>query len=812
GGLDYDVATSYTISVTCTDDQYADATRIYSSRNIVLYQKNKVTDKLTDVTPTIATSSILESSITETGMTDLVCTNPLGVELACTCNVDTTNPANGPFSAKQNTGDTYPHVFYTGSGLDFDLVSSYTITVTCTGVNDPTTSATTAVIVNVTYKLTVVTPNTNPSTIAETSVTETAMTELVCANPLGAELACTCNVDATNPASDPQVYYTGAGLDFDVATSYTVTVTCTGTVDPDTSATTEVIVNVLEDQLTTVTPDATQNPSSISEWSTAETGLTDLVCTNNLGVQLGCTCQVTNTNPANGPFTAQQKNPRVYYTGAGLSYATTSSYTVAVTCTGVLDPSTTANTVVTVNVIENQVPVFAAWPSATADSVKATAANIGDTVYVVTAADPENSAVTYRMTQSPDNGYFTINPGTGEITVAQSLKTVTDSSVTLTVEACDVRACSTRDLTVTVPIIDLNARPSIDNLPTTITVPETLAGGTVLETLTVTDANGQTPDTTCSFSPVDESYKFSFETNTNRIRLANLATGQTLLDYDSGTTQYKVTCVASDGYLSSENDVLTINVQNVNEAPVFPQTMYYCTLTESEAGSSQCNLDLSATDPEGDVVTYSLMSGNNSERFTYLPTTDRLTFAVDYDIDSNAYPQSTIISVQAADSQGLTGTSQITVKINDANDNACTFARTLGTFFASDADLTSPNNDVTFEAAGGDSSYMTVFSNGQVQYSQQIPESESDRIFYLLVRCMDGGLALIGLLAWLFCCGGCGGCAAASFRTEQPRANSNYKDFAWGNGDSFQDGTWGGGRSSGGILTPSGIRALPAPY
>ena len=43
---------------------------------------------------------------------------------------------------------------------------------------------------------------------------------------------------------------------------------------------------------------------------------------------------------------------------------------------------------------------------------------------------------------------------TGEITVAQSLLTSTDSSYTLTVLACDIKDCSAA-LTVTVPIVGM---------------------------------------------------------------------------------------------------------------------------------------------------------------------------------------------------------------------------------------------------------------------------------------------------------------------------------------------------------------------
>ena len=60
---------------------------------------------------------------------------------------------------------------------------------------------------------------------------------------------------------------------------------------------------------------------------------------------------------------------------------------------------------------------------------------------------------------------------------------------------------------------ELNTAPTFDNLPSAINVLETAGGGTVIQTLTVTDAEGDPTDTVCSVSPVDEAYKFVFETD-----------------------------------------------------------------------------------------------------------------------------------------------------------------------------------------------------------------------------------------------------------------------------------------------------------
>ncbi|KAK7469931.1 hypothetical protein BaRGS_00036035 [Batillaria attramentaria] len=502
-----------------------------------------------------------------------------------------------------------------------------------------------------------------------------------------------------------------------------------------------------------------------------------------------------------------------------LNYAIAAQYTITVVCEDHEDNTQTATTSdPQVNVLPNEFPDFDDYPSVTTASVSATGASVGDTVYTASATDPEGNSITYQMTQSPDSGYFDIDPNTGEITVARSLEAVTDLSSTLTVTACDPKGCNADTLTVTVPITDQNTAPSIDNLPATVSVLETATAGHILETLTITDAQGQRVTTTCSVSPASESYKFAYDTVSKRLKLATVSSGQTLLDYDSGTRQYKITCIADDGALSSSGDVLTVNVENVNEAPVFSSSMYYCTLTESDAGVSQCSPNLLALDPDGDTIIYTFLPGNNSERFTYSSATDTVSFAVDYDVDNNVMPTTAIVTIQVTDPLGLTATSQITITVEDANDNTCDFTditltstidqsvpvgTILAAFTATDADLTFPNNDVTYETISGDTPYFYIFADGQPDTS--IWDEDWFVAVFSILMCLLG-LALLGLLAYCLCYGPASVCYRSyrppephlvrvsprsyprlrtppeSPRPQRPRLNNGYKDYAWGNG------------------------------
>lgn len=72
----------------------------------------------------------------------------------------------------------------------------------------------------------------------------------------------------------------------------------------------------------------------------------------------------------------------------------------------------------------------------------------------------------------------------------------------------------------------------------------------------------------------------------------------------------------------------------------------------------------SVSDPDGGASwSFSMMNGNNSERFSVGPTSGVMTFAMDYDIDNSAMPSSTIVTVQCIDNTGKTGTAKITLNI-----------------------------------------------------------------------------------------------------------------------------------------------------
>ena len=138
-------------------------------------------------------------------------------------------------------------------------------------------------------------------------------------------------------------------------------------------------------------------------------------------------------------------------------------------------------------------------------------------------------------------------------------------------------------------------------------------------------------------------------------------------DYESGTTSYELTVRASDGGLHSDVTV-TVNVTDVPEAPAFGQENYTFSLTENAEGDT-IRLSLgrvSAADPEGVAVEYSLVAGNGAGLFE-IDTASGEVFYIgvgeDYESGSTRFE----LTVRASDG-GLHSDVTVTVNVTDVAD------------------------------------------------------------------------------------------------------------------------------------------------
>ena len=120
-------------------------------------------------------------------------------------------------------------------------------------------------------------------------------------------------------------------------------------------------------------------------------------------------------------------------------------------------------------------------------------AAVGDDVGTVTATDADNDSLFYIITSSDASGKLAIDLRTGAITVSGSLDHETDASYTLTVQADDGDGGSaTTTVNVAVADVDGNTVPSFDTSTYSLSVAEDAVTGTVVGTVSATDADDDT--------------------------------------------------------------------------------------------------------------------------------------------------------------------------------------------------------------------------------------------------------------------------------------------------------------------------------
>ena len=263
----------------------------------------------------------------------------------------------------------------------------------------------------------------------------------------------------------------------------------------------------------------------------------------------------------------------------------------------------------------------------------------------VTATDPDGGTVRYRLVGGNESQRFAIDPDTGEVFYV-GLGEDYESRVTsheLTVRASD-GAYST-EVTVTVTVTDVAEAPAFAAESYAFELAENVDGSDERLSLGVVEAVDPEGDPVhYSLAGGNASDLFAIEETSGE--LYYVGSGE---DFESGVTSYELTVGASDGAYSTEVTV-TVTVTNAPEAPAFEEERYAFALPENTDGSDN-RLALgavTATDPDGDAVRYSLAGGNASDLFAIGETSGEL-YYVGGGEDDESGATTYELTVQASD-------------------------------------------------------------------------------------------------------------------------------------------------------------------
>ena len=348
-------------------------------------------------------------------------------------------------------------------------------------------------------------------------------------------------------------------------------------------------------------------------------------------------------------------------TRAPLDYEKKNTYSVAVHVSdgnGGTDTIGVAINVTDVN--ENNAPVFVEGSATERSIPENTPAgrNIGAPV-VATDLDEED-VLTYSLS-GVDAASFGIVSATGQLRTRAPLDYEQKNTYSVAVLVSDGNG-GTASIGVAINVTDVDETPTahapefIEGTATERSIPEnTPAGRNIGAPVTATDEDEDV--LTYTLSGVDAA-SFGIVSTTGQLQT------RAPLDYEQKNA-YSVAVIVSDGTLTDTIGV-AINVTDVaeNNAPVFASGSTERSIPENTPAGRNIGAPVSATDADGDSLTYAL-DGTDASSFGIVSTTGQLKTSAPLDYEEkNAYA----VTVIASDGT-LTDTINVAIKITDLEEN-----------------------------------------------------------------------------------------------------------------------------------------------
>lgn len=423
----------------------------------------------------------------------------------------------------------------------------------------------------------------------------------------------------------------------------------------------------------------------------------------------------------------QVSSSGVIQTAAVLDFEELNSYSLTI---GVSDSTSTVTEQIAVTVNDaNDSPVLTNGPY----TVSVEENNATASVYTVAATDADNDTLKYYLT-GPGSDMFLLNYLTGLVTLTQALDYESKVSYTLSVLVFDDNGGSNAT-TLTVNVVNQNDPPVFLNTPYSVSIDEdTASGSRVIQT----SASDQDSSDTLTYS-ISGSNSGHFSISNTGI----ISTSQAL-DFES-INSYSLTVNVNDGTVTTSTP-LTISINNVNDNPVFTAAPYNTSINENTIASTSI-LQVSATDQDGDTLTFSFI-GMTSSDFTIHSSTGVISTAVNLNYEETS---SYILTVQVDDGNGGKSSTTSSIYLVDLNDEVPIFGSAVynghvtenaatGTsvMVVTATDQDSSDSTLAYSLAGSNGSHFSISSSGLVQTASTI-DYESIQSYSLTLTATDNG-------------------------------------------------------------------------
>ena len=715
--LDYEIKNAYSVTVTASDETLTDTI------NITINVTN-VNEAPTFTDGTSATRSIAENTAAGTNIGNAVSATDVDAD-TLTYTLGGTDAA--AFGIVSTTGQ-----LQTKAALDYETKNAYSVTVTA---SDGTSTATINITINVTNvnEAPTFTDGTSATrSIAENTAAGTNIGNAVSATDVDADTL-TYTLGSTDAAAFGIVSTTGqlqtkAALDYETKNAYSVTVTASDGTSTDTINITINVTNVNEAPTFT---DGDSTTRTVAENTTFGTNIGSTVAATDADEDT-LTYSLGGTDAAS--FSIVSTTGQLQTKNA-LDYETKREYTVTVSVSDGKGGTDSIN--ITINVTDvNEPPTFTEGDSTTRTVAEntATGTNIGA---AVSATDANNDTLTYTL-GGTDAAAFSIVSTTGQIQTKAALDHEKNDTYSVTVSVSDGNNGSD-SITLTINVTNINEPPRFRGTQITLSVAEDATIGTAIgDPFQATDPEGDT--LTYSLRRSDRA-AFSIDANTGQLKT------DTLLGYETKNVYNDLAVRATDPDGKFDAIVVTINVTDVNDAPVFADgDSATRAIAENTAAGQNIGTPIAATDADsGDTLTYSL-SGTDAAAFSIVSTTGQIQTKAALDHEKkNAY------SVTVSVSDGNNGSDSITLTINVTNINEPPRFRgtqitlsvaedaTIGTAIGDPFQATDPEGDtLTYSLRRSDrASFSIDASTGQLKTDTLLDYEAKNQYNDLAVRATD---------------------------------------------------------------------------
>lgn len=373
---------------------------------------------------------------------------------------------------------------------------------------------------------------------------------------------------------------------------------------------------------------------------------------------------------------------------------------------------------------------------------------IGTLVTLANASDPEVQPLTYAITGGNTNGAFAINASTGAITVANpaALDWENQPPFDLQVTATDPGNLSAT-ATIRVVLTNVNDAPSV--YAATKTIAENLPAGTLVLDYKIVAKDQDLPAQTLSYAIINgnTSNAFAMDPVTGLITVNNPAA----IDFETNPAFALTIRVTDNGSPSlSSQALLTINVQNLNDAPAVPPQAF--TVPENALNGSAVGIVTSTDGDVGQTRTYAITAGNTGNAFAINAATGEIRVNNSAALDFEVTPVFTLtVTVTDNGVPAASGSGIVAISLQNVNDAPTILPQTftvpentaagvlVGNVIAVETD---PGQSLTYAIIGGNTlnAFAINSTTGALTVSNPLAlDFEARQQFQLNVRVTDSG-------------------------------------------------------------------------